>query len=42
MRKLGIIGVLSMLLVAFSASVALAQNPPFGQGARAAVLTDLG
>src|SRR5215218_2517499 len=27
MRKLGIIGVLSMLLVAFSASVALAQNP---------------
>jgi hypothetical protein len=29
MRKLGIIGVLSMLLVAFSASVALAQNPHF-------------
>ena len=27
MRRIGIIGVLSMLLVAFSASVALAQNP---------------
>jgi hypothetical protein len=27
MRKVGIIGVLSMLLVAFSASVALAANP---------------
>ena len=29
MRRIGIIGVLSMLLVAFSASVALAQNPHF-------------
>ena len=42
MRKFGIIAVLSLLLTALAAVPALAQNPHFGQGARAATFTDLG
>jgi hypothetical protein len=42
MRRIGIIAVLSLLVTALAAVPALAQNPHFGTGARAAVFTDLG
>src|SRR5215207_2471598 len=42
MRKIGIIAVLSLMALALAAVPALAQNPHFGQGARAATFTDLG
>jgi hypothetical protein len=42
MRKIGIIAVLSLLVTALAAVPALAQNPHFGQGPRAATFTDLG
>src|SRR5215218_1463769 len=40
LRKFGIIAVLSLLVTAFAAVPALAQNPHFGQGPRAATFTD--
>lgn len=42
LRKFGIIAVLSLIVVALAVAPALAQNPHFGQGARAATFTDLG
>src|SRR5215218_5922867 len=42
LRRIGIIAVLSLMALAIAAVPALAQNPHFGQGARAATFTDLG
>jgi hypothetical protein len=42
LRKIGIIAVLSLMTLAIAAVPALADNPHFGQGRKAATFTDLG
>jgi hypothetical protein len=42
LRRIGTIAVLGLIVAALTAVPALAQNPHFGQGPRAATFTDLG